>query len=247
MCSASGSRTRWSVNLWIGTADLTGPAIEIVREVARRAGIQLEWVLVTVGVDRALTGGQVDLWLWPGRFQDRTGIYITLPWRTQEFWLVSRGKQAQPGETVAAPVSNGRRVAKQYLPGRTVLERKGIAEVFASVCTGEAKSALLPEGPTLPAFNVRQAVCAGVELNSEALPGALIYYGTGATLQSALACRAADRIRAQMPSLVMDRTLADINRRWSVVSANELIIIQDFDRSRCWNYLLMFSPVEIGK
>ena len=223
-----------------------GPAIEIVREAARRAGIHLEWVHVTVGVDRALTEGQVELWPLVGRFQDRTGIYISRPWRTQQFWLVSRGKQAQPGETLAALVSNGRRVARQYLPGRRVLERSGFAEVFASVCMGEAKSGLLPEGTTLPAFNARPPVCAGVELNAEALSDALIYYGTGATLRSSLACRAADRIRAQMPSLVMDRTLADIDRRWSVVSANELIIIQDFERSRRQNYLLMGGILLLG-
>lgn len=133
------------------------------------------------------------------QLQGRTGIYISLPWRTQQFWLVSREHRAQPGETVAALVSNGRRAANQYLPGRKVLERTGIADVFESVCSGEAASGLLPEGPALPSFNVRPPACAGVQLTStnvEALPDALIYYGTGATLRSSLACRAADRIRA---------------------------------------------------
>ncbi len=220
-----------------------GPAIEIVSAAARRAGIHLQWVQVTKGVDRALTEGLVDLWPLVGRFPDRARMYISLPWRTQQYWTVSRGEHAKPGEAVAVLSSNGERIAHQFLPGRTVLVRKTVAEVMASVCVQQAKSALLPEGPMLPAFNVRPSMCAGVELSSEALPGAIIYSGTGATLKSAWARRAADRIRAQMPSLVMDRTVAEIDRRWSVVSANELVIIQEFERSRRQNYLLMGGVV----
>ncbi|HTX38855.1 MAG TPA: histidine kinase dimerization/phospho-acceptor domain-containing protein [Bryobacteraceae bacterium] len=223
-----------------------GPAIEIVSEAARRAGIHLEWVRVTTGVDRALTEGQVELWPLVGRFPDRTGMYVSLPWRTQQYWAVSRGKPAQPGETIAILSSNGSRVARQFMPGRRVLSYKEVADAVASVCRGEAKSALLPEGPTLPAFNVRPPPCAGVELSSEAVLGAIIYSGTGATLKSAMACRAADQIRAQMLSLVMDGTVAEIDRRWSVVSANEVVILQEFERSRRQNYLLMGGVLALG-
>ena len=223
-----------------------GPAIEIVSEAARRAGIHLEWVRMTPGVDRALTDGLVELWPLVGRFPDRTGMYISLPWRTQQYWTISRGKQAQPGEAVAVLTSNGHRVARMYMPGRRVLAYKQVADAIASVCMGQTKSALLPEGPAAPSFNVRPPACAGVELSSEAVSGAIIYSGTGATPKSPMACRAADRIRAQMLSLVIDGTVAAIDRRWSVVSANEVIILQEFERSRRQNYLLMGGVLGLG-
>ncbi len=223
-----------------------GPAIEIVREAARRAGIHLEWVRVTTGVDRALTEGLVELWPLVGQFPNRKGMHISLPWRTQQFWLLSRVKRPQPGEGLAVLNRSGRNIARLYLPDRRILEYRAVADAVTSVCRGEAESALLPEGPTLPAFNVRPPECKGVELSSEALADVIVYYGTGATLRSPLACKAADAIRAQMPSLVMDGTLTEIHRRWSVASANELVIIRDYEASRRQNYLLMVGILILG-
>src|SRR5579872_6204427 len=58
-----------------------GPAIEIVREAARRAHIQLQWVYAPTGPDRALTEGQVELWPLLGLLPDRVGkIFSSLPW-----------------------------------------------------------------------------------------------------------------------------------------------------------------------
>jgi signal transduction histidine kinase/CheY-like chemotaxis protein len=133
-----------------------------------------------------------------------------------------------------------------YLPDRRIIEHKRFVDVIAAVCSGEAQSALLPEGPTLPGFNVRPPVCEGVELISEEVPDATLYFGTGATIKSALACRAAAAIRTQMPGLVMDGTVAKIDRHWSVVSANEVVIIQDFEASRRQNLLLTCGILVVG-
>ncbi len=210
-----------------------GPAIEIVTEAARRAHIQLRWVYAPAGPDRALTDGQVELWPLLGRLPDRVGrLFVSLPWRTQQFWLLNRVSRAQPGETVAVLRGNGRRMANLYLPGRRIIEHKKFADAIAAICRGEAQSGLLPEGPTLPSFNARPPACAGVKLVAEEMPDARLSFGTGAAINSALARKAAEAIRAQMPGLVMDGTVARIDRHWSVVSANELVIIQDFEASR---------------
>src|SRR5882724_10652559 len=68
----------------------TGPAVEIVAEAARRAHIPVEWVYSPDGPEPNLKSGRVDLWPLLGDVGDRRKfLYISEPWLSNSFWLVS--------------------------------------------------------------------------------------------------------------------------------------------------------------
>src|SRR5690349_6116834 len=68
----------------------TGLAIELVRDAARRRGIQLEWVRRPDGADPALGGGKVDLWPLLTIVPERKHlVHITEPYlETEHCFLV---------------------------------------------------------------------------------------------------------------------------------------------------------------
>ena len=67
-----------------------GLAVEVLREAARRRGIQLEWVPLAGPLDVALRQHMVDLWpivgVTPAR---RREFHLTEPWIDNDFVLLS--------------------------------------------------------------------------------------------------------------------------------------------------------------
>src|SRR5438309_12064508 len=42
--------------------DPSGPAVEVITEAARRKNMRLQWVYSPEGPEKALSGGEIDLW-----------------------------------------------------------------------------------------------------------------------------------------------------------------------------------------
>src|SRR5579859_2580279 len=68
----------------------TGLAVDVFREACRRRGIPIRWVRTPQGPDKALTGGQADLWTIVGNIEYRKRLfYVSEPWSTASAWLVT--------------------------------------------------------------------------------------------------------------------------------------------------------------
>src|SRR5690348_9450996 len=68
----------------------SGPAVDFVREAARRKNIRLQWVFSPQGPEGALTSGAVDLWPVMGDLADRRRVfYISAPWLKMTYVLTS--------------------------------------------------------------------------------------------------------------------------------------------------------------
>jgi signal transduction histidine kinase/CheY-like chemotaxis protein len=216
-----------------------GPAVEIVAEAARRRGIRLQWIHIPEGPDRALREGIVDLWGIVGDHPERRAyMHITAPWRTIRYWTVR--PEGGPGKTNVLALATGspERIAPAHFPGMKLLFKKTTPAILAAVCTGEAGIGIVPEGTSLPADNLRPRECDHVRLDHAPIPDGIVPFGTAASLKNPLAAEAADAIRAEIRNLALDGTLAAIHLKWSIPSANEMLVIHEYELARTRVYLL---------
>src|SRR5256885_659314 len=85
----------------------TGPAIQVFTEACRRGGIPIVWVHTPEGPDSSLQSGRADLWPLLGDLPERRKLYyISDPWITNSFWMVSRESSglASPKDTAGHTV-----------------------------------------------------------------------------------------------------------------------------------------------
>src|SRR3954447_5288269 len=69
----------------------SGPAIQVFTEGCRRSRIAIAWVHTPEGPDSSLQSGRADLWPLLGDLPERRKLYyISDPWITNSFWMVSR-------------------------------------------------------------------------------------------------------------------------------------------------------------
>jgi ABC-type amino acid transport substrate-binding protein len=57
-----------------------GSVIDLLQEAARRAHVNLQWVHVPAGPDRAFAAGMVDLWPIVNQLPERRHLYFTEPY-----------------------------------------------------------------------------------------------------------------------------------------------------------------------
>src|SRR5271169_5848536 len=66
-----------------------GPAVDLMKEAARRQNIELEWVYSPQGPEKALSSGSVDLWPILGDLPERRRVmYISQPWVKMTYLLL---------------------------------------------------------------------------------------------------------------------------------------------------------------
>ena len=128
-----------------------GPAVEIVREAAKRRGIRLQWVRIPAGPEAVLANGAVDLWpLFSDLPERKAKYFISKPWCSRRFWLavdkssaITRLSQIK-GKTIAVryPGTNAS-LASGYFPGASILRRTTFTDILRSICTGEADAGLM--------------------------------------------------------------------------------------------------------
>ena len=195
----------------------TGLVIDTVAEAARRAGIALVWQETTLGPERALGSGAVDLWpLLTDLPERRRNLYISAPWLQSQHVLVLRAGTAVPergfaGNVAITAVAVHARFLRDSFPAARAVESPDGAAALSRLCSGEVAAAFLESRLALAVLRERPAACAGAELRAHLLPG-VHALGVGAT--PALA-GAADRIREEISSLARDGTLAVLMARYS--------------------------------
>jgi signal transduction histidine kinase/ActR/RegA family two-component response regulator len=222
-----------------------GPAIDVVREAARRSGVRLEWVLCPRGPDSVLPGGAVDLWPvmadLPAR---RKTIYVTEPYEAQTYWLTflrSRPVRAQDGlagRTLGQASGLSARVASQFFPKAIQIASPGRLAMLRSLCRGEFDAAIIPASPLDTYRDERGAAC-DQDLAFENLSGARTLSGVGASRKNDGAIRAADWIRREIGHMREDGALTGIQFRWYANPFHESIVFDAVNRAEAQNRYLL--------
>src|SRR3954447_8556 len=209
-----------------------GPVIDILREASQRAGVQLEWVLVPEGPDRALGSGQVDLWPLVARMPDREGrFHITAPYSQVTYWLISKADETRDGafspagKTIAYTSGVTQRMATQSFPSSTLVQKSSRMELVRAVCAGDVDAGVLPDSNADASLLNGVSGCAGT-LSFIAIPGGQLWSGVGAPLRRPGAVAAADAIRAAIGDMAADGRLAAIYFRWYASPSNEALLLQ---------------------
>ncbi len=204
---------------------VTGLAVDVLNEAARRRAIRLEWVpIVDMPLDDALEKRRVDIWPLVGPSQLRySKFYLSQPWLESNYVLVSpstfpiRNAAEAAGKTVAhARLRTTSRVAKQYLPQSSILVRWYREDAVEAMCEGEAVAALI-ESQVLDAILLKRPdACRGQTLKVASLAGATSNLSV-MTVPEARAAGAA--LRTEISGMVHDGFLSAKLDEWSPFSA----------------------------
>ena len=221
----------------------SGPAVDITNEAARRLGLELQWVHLTEGPESALRAGRADLWPVLGDLPERRRfLYISRPWLETTYLLISREDHALTqasgvdGRLIALSRTKlDERVAAKYCPRSPVLLKNTPNEVLAAVCSGAAPAGIIGQNAALPG---RAGTCDGVRLHTALLPGAVFWFGIGATRSNAYASRAADLIREEIGKMARDGTLSAIDFQWQSNISSEAAAIFSYTEVQRWSLIL---------
>lgn len=221
---------------------ITGLAVQVVTEAARRRKIPLQWIHVPEGVDAALTAGKADLWpLVADTPERRERFHVTLPWLENSYCLLFRpenesglAKDVAGRQVARIKLAIHARLVRQYLPGARPLEVATRADVINAVCTRQADAGFM-EARMAQRVLLQQPDACDVPLHASLVPGAVTRLGIAATKRST---RTADELRAEIAGLMRDGTLAKIFANWSFFTINETKAIQDLSDSQGHSALL---------
>src|SRR5581483_2932177 len=223
-----------------------GPAIEIFNEAARRKHIPIKWVPGPEGPEVNLVNGKVDIWPLIGDLPERRKfLYISDPWVTISFWMVTLESSGIAGPKDAAghavwhvDVPIFTRLGHANFPGAQLLPQPDNQTVLAGVCTGKADVGMI-SGSKADAAELRAVpACQNARLKFYPLPNGNIFFGIGATLKRPTAIRAADAIRAEIGKMAYDGSLSSIYYRSFLDPSNEAMIVYYLTEARQRNFYM---------
>ncbi len=224
----------------------SGPAVDVVREAARRKGIKLRWVYSPQGPEKALRSGAVDLWPIVGDVPARRRfLYISAPWSDMTYLLLFRvsAPLERPGDlaTQTLAVSNislDARLARRYFPHASVVRQANIAGVVAAVCSGTARAGFVPQSAWL---NPAVSQCSQLSLGTLPIPEARYWFGVGASRSTREARIAADLLREEIAKMSADGTLAGLDFRWHTSIGSEATTIFEYRKARRFEVMLSIA------
>ena len=206
-----------------------GPAIEIFTAAARRRNIPIEWVLCPNGPDENLRTGKVDLWpLITDRPERHDYLYISAPWTTNTYWLLSlkakgiRSPQDTAGRTVwhrTTPLDV--QLAHAMFPRATLVAQDTNEAIFHAVAEGRVDAGMLTANAARGGALARIAGPKLPDLVFSRLPEGRVNLGIGASFARPEAERAADTIRAGIADMAQDGELSAIYYRWFLDPNND--------------------------
>ncbi|MGJ5820498.1 ATP-binding protein [Paludibaculum fermentans] len=213
----------------------TGLAVEVLREAARRKGIQLTFVETQVGVDEAFRRNLVDL--WPAATdtpERRKWLHVSDPWLMNRLCIVSRS-----GSPVHA-ISDlkDKRVGAVYLrivreiggtpppPGMVARQIAGRAEGLLALCRGEVDASIIEQRFLEQKLLIRPPDCEGVSLVVMNVPSADRMLSVLANEQSAAA---AILLRKGITEMSRDGSFTHILDFWSSFMGNEMRIVSELE------------------
>jgi signal transduction histidine kinase/CheY-like chemotaxis protein len=219
----------------------SGSVPEIMNEAARRAGVRLEWIHVSGGPDRVLTEGTVDLWSALNQIPSRSHLHITDPFFEINYWLasldVNGGLRADDvaGRTIGVTAWLVGEVARERLRNVRIKRFADMPQLIASVCSGETQAAVV--GDSL-AQTFQFSKPEGCNLRLNAIPGARLWTGIGATRANRDAAKVADLLRQQIGIMVRDGSFSTICLKWFGHPTNEALMVENLTEALAQTRLL---------
>jgi PAS domain S-box-containing protein len=206
-----------------GDGQPTGVAIEVVREAARRRGIELHWVERRESSEAALRSGAVDLWplmtITPERLK---AVHISAPYLDSvvAFMVLDGGPfreiQDLSREKIGhLPLPINRRLALQYLPNASLVVGKSTRGLIESLCRHELSAVLIEQDEVIHDLMRGGAFCGEQGFSMIAAHGSRVSLGIGSTFQ---ASAAADAIRAEIDEMSAEGVLQDLFAQWGYLS-----------------------------
>ena len=222
----------------------TGPTVEVIKEAARRQGINLEWVYSPEGPDRALTAGKMDLWPILGdTIERRKTVYISPPWMKMTFILVfpESSEFVKPADVdgralAVANVSIHLSLARREFPNAKLITERTRNDVLKAVCHGRADAGIVTESAI---GDQSFSECPNGRLRAIPVPGGMFWFGIGANKTKRDAIYAADSIRDQIGQMAKDGMLAAIDFRWRTSLGTEASTIFQYGAARSNSFLLL--------
>jgi len=222
---------------------VSGLAVEVVSEAARRRGIPLEWVFAPEGPEVALPSGKLDLWAILSDTPERRKLfYLTTPWLVNEFCLISlKSKYVGSGrDTVGHAVAHTRaRVAQslvsRLLPGANLVMKSSRNSVMQAVCSGEVMAGFMESRVAHAAMLERSPGCETASFRITAIPHATVPIVTASSYKMA---GAADAIRAEISTLAKEGILAEVCSRWLFNSGYQMRAMYEIIQAERRNWYL---------
>ncbi len=228
----------------------SGAAIDIVREAARRRGIQLIWLHSYLGAEKSLQTGETDLW----------PIFSDLPWRTEtyfvsrpyayvRYWLVV--DQGSPltsatemaGHSIAVRYPGMQQdTARWFFPGAEIKKFDTTEAVYRAVCSGEAEAGLAAERVEQRVPDDKNGPCPGHVLRYLPVRNGYGNSGVAAWKKNKAAVKAAEALRDEISEMARDGTMAGIYFRWYHQSNNDALTI-DLAEEEKWHNILLLSAL----
>jgi PAS domain S-box-containing protein len=204
----------------------TGLAIELVRDAARRRGIQLQWVWEPGSSEEALRSKKVDLWpLMTITAERRRFIHITDPYLQHENSMLVRAESApwEVQDLASASISYfhlpiNERLLHGLLPKARLVSRPSLKDTIEDVCGQHTDAALVDEFIGISVF-LGGLSCPGQSLRLIPLPMLRTTLGVGSTFEASVV---ADAIREGMGEAAKQGTLLRTLTRWGYFSPQNL-------------------------
>jgi signal transduction histidine kinase/CheY-like chemotaxis protein len=222
----------------------SGPAVDIVREAARRTNINLQWVYSPQGPEVALSSGAVDLWPVLGDLADRRRtMHISAPWLKMTYVMIfpeasNLKSSAGFGSRVLAVsrINLDARIARKYFGDAKIQSKSSLTEVTEAVCSGSADAGILAQSALLDAS---PAKCLLGPLKTLAIPDTTFWFGIGANKKNREAKFAADALREEIGVMAADGALATIDFRYHTSLSTEASTIFQYGAARDNSRLLL--------
>ncbi len=215
----------------------SGPAVEILREAARRKSVRLQWVFSPQGPEAALQSGAVDLWPILGDLPERRRIlYITAPWTKMTYALVvpetlhlERPENLGTRALAVAKINLDSRLARQYFSKAAIVKVLSVDRVIGAVCAGNAQAGLISKS----AFGIAGgSKCPQGPLRAINIPNATFWFGIGATNKRKDAAPIADLLREEIGKMAADGAFTDIDFRWNTNLGTDTATIFQYRNTR---------------
>lgn len=193
----------------------TGFYIEVMKEAARREGLEVDVVFRKDGPEKALGGGAIDLWTAAVANEERRKrLYFTEPWWAQEHYLgvlasssIHKPEDLDGKKVVYSDNPPFTADLAKVLPGARLERMPDLRNRFRAVCSGEADAVLFYHETSLFAVTGSNEMAECRERGLRLIPITQPIMRVSITSlpeNQALA----DRFRARIEEMEKDRTLA---------------------------------------
>lgn len=203
---------------------VTGLAVDVLNEAARRAGYRLDWKPQDRLATEAIGGHFVDMWPLVAKTPGRALRFaFSDPWLETDYLIVSLQSHpvVSPEDAVGSPLTLARRpmltqIGRTYLHNSLYVPIATREEALRAVCDGSAAATVM-ESRMLDAILLhRPAGCESSALRVSTIPGSLTRLGLMADLRFEPQVR---RINAEIVKMAKDGTLNASLDRWCPFTA----------------------------